>query len=44
MFKLQTFGIVNNIVQFPVAQDMQSYLGKHPRTQGDGDFEQHLIH
>jgi hypothetical protein len=23
---------------------MQSYLGKHPRTQGDGDFEQHPIH
>jgi len=39
MFNLQTFGKVNSTVQFPVTQDTQSYLRKHPRTQGDGDFK-----
>jgi len=39
MFNLQTFGKVNSTVQLPVTQDMQSYLHKHPRTQGDGDFK-----
>jgi hypothetical protein len=37
MFKLQTTGKVKNKVQFSLTQDMQSYCGKHPRTQGDGD-------